>query len=476
MSPPHFTGRVLDCCGGCTARRGTLGLHADEDIKAGDGAGRLAMPPLANAHDHVRGVRPISVGGFDLPLEPWLLYMSGLPPVDPYLVAAAALGRQARGGLGSIMVHYTRPQDASRIGEELAVVARAACDVGVRVAIAVALRDQNPLGYAPDAVLLERLDPADRALARDKLMRNPKPPREQIGLVDELAAQVKDDLVTVQYGPYGLEWCSDALLRLVAEQSARTGRRVHMHLLESPLQREYLDYAFPQGPVRYLDEIGLLTPRLSVAHGTHLRPDEMALLAERGVIVSINCSSNLVLRNGIAPMVDMHRHGVRLATGLDGFSMDDDDDALWEFRLAYMLHRGRGLADGVPLGALLQAACQTGREAVSGLAAAPLQAGGPADWLELDYGAIAADVVLETDEASLLAHRAAGRPIAGLVVAGRQVVQGGTVLGVDLPGIEQELAAQVQHGAGEFKSWQQVCGRIRARMAGFYAAGLHRCG
>jgi len=480
VAPRRIAGRLLDCCGGCAARPGTLhlrdgGITGFDEGAAGGGEGRLLMPPLANAHDHVRGVKPSAIGGFDLPLEMWLLYMTGLPPVDPYLVAAAALARQARGGLGSIMIHYTRPQDASRVGEELEVVARAASDVGVRVAVAVALRDRNALGYASDDVLLARLDPADRALVRQKLLRTPAFPDEQVRMVDELADRIGSGLVTVQYGPYGLEWCSDALMRRVAERSVETGRRVHMHLLESPVQREFLDHAFPQGPVRYLDGIGLLSPRLSVAHGTQLREDEMALLAERGVIVSINTSSNLVLRNGVAGMAAMHRHGVRVATGLDGFSMDDDDDALRELRLTYRLQRGRGLEEGMPLGALMRAACQTGREAVAGLAPAPLGAGAPADLLEVDYAAVSEGVVVELEEARLLAHRATGRHIAGMTVAGREVVRAGTVLGVDLPGIERELDAQVRHGADALRSWQEVGGRMRARLGEFYAAGLH-CG
>lgn len=475
-----FGGRLLDCCGGCETRIASLRVEGDRIVAdtpaAADEGHRLTMPPVANAHDHVRGVRPISLGAFDLPLELWLLSMTGLPPVDPYLVAAAALGRQARGGLGSIMVHYTRPQDPSRLDEELVTVARAARDIGVRVAIAVALRDQNALGYAPDPVLLDALQPADRAQVEAKLLRAPTSPQEQVRLVDELAARIDDSLITVQYGPYGLEWCSDALLRLVSERSAATGRRVHMHLLESPLQRDYLDHAFPQGPVRYLDEIGLLSPRLSVAHATQLRAAEMDLLAERGVIVSVNTSSNLILRNGVTPMAEMHRRGVRLATGLDGFSIDDDDDALRELRLAYMLHRGQGLDEGIPLGALLQAACQTGREAVAGLAPAPLAAGTPADLLELDRTAFAGDCVVEVEDARLLAHRATARHIERLVVAGREVVRSGQVLGIDLPEVERELDAQVRHGAADYASWQQVSAGFRTRMRDFYAAGLHRGG
>ena len=468
------SGRLLDCCGGCATRPGTLHWEGPRfSAEAVEGGDRLLMPPLANAHDHVRGVRPASLGAFDLPLELWLLSLTGLPPVDPRLVTAAALGRQARGGLGSIMIHYVRPQYPDRLAHELRTVAAAAREVGVRVAIAVAMRDQNPLGYGPDAAFLGALDPAARALVESKLLRSPAPAETQVALVEALAAEVEGDGVTVQYGPYGLEWCSPAMLRRVAERSAETGRRVHMHLLESPLQREYLDVAYPNGPVRFLDEIGLLSPRLSVAHAAQLRPDEMEILAERGVIVSINTSSNAMLRNGVAPAAEMHRRGVRLATGHDGFSIDDDDDALRELRLFSMLHRGTGLGRGIEPGDVLRAACQTGRQAVTGIEPTPLSPGAPADLLELDRS-YAADIVVPFEDAPVLLHRATSRHIRRMVVAGRTVVADGVPLGIDLPEVERELDAQVRHGAGEYLSWQAAIGGLRHRLCAFYAAGLHR--
>jgi cytosine/adenosine deaminase-related metal-dependent hydrolase len=311
---------------------------------------------------------------------------------------------------------------------------------------------------------------------QSKLLRTPASPAAQVAWVEALAAEVEGPGVTVQYGPYGLEWCSDALLRLIADRSADTGRRVHMHLLESPLQREYLDSVFKQGPLRYLDEIGLLSPRLSVAHATQLRPDEMDLLAERGVIVSINTSSNFILRNGVAPAKQMHQHGVRLATGLDGFTIDDDDDALRELRLFYMLHRGTGLEPGISLGETLQAACQTGREAINGQQQGGLQPDAPADLLELDRSALTENLAVDVADAAVLMHRATARHIKRLVVAGRTVVQDGAVLGIDLPAVERELDAQVRHGAPDYTSWQQSIAGVSARMHGFYAAGLHRCG
>jgi cytosine/adenosine deaminase-related metal-dependent hydrolase len=432
------------------------------------------MPPLANAHDHARGVRPTSLGAFDLPLEMWLAVMSGAPVADPWLVVATALARQARGGCGAIMVHYTRPQDPTRVAAELRQVARAARSVGVRVAIAVALRDINALGYAPDETILAHLPPEVAEAVRARLLRAPAPPADQLALVEDLAAELDDPLIDVQHGPYGLEWCSDAMLRLVAERSALTGRRVHMHLLESPIQRAYLDAAYPGGPLRHLDAFGLLTPRLSLAHAAHLRPDEMELLAERGVAVSINTSSNLNLRNGIAPAAEMHRRRVRLVTGLDGFTVDDDDDALRELRLNWMLHRGAGLEEGWTLPALFQSATIGGYAVLGAPHAAPLAAGSAADLLVLRRDAD--DVLIPAEEPALLVQRATRAHVDRLVVAGRDVVRDGALARFDLTAATAELDAQVRANAEGARAWRQVATRYAAGLRAFYAAGLHRAG
>ncbi len=68
--------------------------------------------------------------------------------------------------------------------------------------------------------------------------------------------------------PNGMQWCSRAMLEGIAEASARTGRRVHMHFLETKYQRAWADQNCPQGAARYLKEIGLLTNRLTLAHAS----------------------------------------------------------------------------------------------------------------------------------------------------------------------------------------------------------------
>jgi cytosine/adenosine deaminase-related metal-dependent hydrolase len=442
---------------------------------AGAGAGLLAMPALANAHDHARAVKPVALGAFGLPLELWLAAISGAPRVDPYVIAAVALGRSALGGAGSVMMHYMRPQGGMSFVDEAREVARAASDVGVRIAFAVTMRDRNALAYGDDERTLLALPAKDRDLVRKRLAPRAAPPAEQVRLVEEVAAAIESPLVTVQYGPAGAQWCSDALLTAIAERSAATGRRVHMHLLETPYQRQWADQAYPAGMVKFLDSIDLLSPRLSVAHAVWARPDEIDLLADRGVTICVNNSSNLGLRSGLAPVREMLRAGVPLAIGLDGVGLDDDDDALRELRLGFFLHQGLGFEQWLDAGTLMRAACSEGRRAVTGLEEpAAIEPGSPADVLLLDYAAISRDVIAErVDDLSLVLARASRRHVRALYVAGREVVSQGRLTGVELDALEQEMAAQLRRGLAEFGDWQRTVLRMRAALTHFYASGMH---
>ena len=286
----------------------------------------LAMPALVNAHDHGRAVRTSSVGAGNKPLESWLVHLALIPSVDPYLAAAVSLANTALGGAGVVMMHYTRAQGFTDLPTEVAEVARAARDVGVRVGFAVAMRDRNPLVYGDSEPVLAALPAAARAEIERRLLRPPLSPKDYVALVDDVAAAAAGPLFDVQYGPNGVQWCSEALLEVIAEASARTGRRVHMHLLETRYQRAFADANYPDGMVKHLDAIGLLSPRLSLAHCVWARPDELELLAERGVTLVNNNSSNLHLRSGMAPVARMVERGCRVALGIDGSALDEDDD------------------------------------------------------------------------------------------------------------------------------------------------------
>lgn len=408
----------------------------------------FAIPALTNAHDHARATRSSSFGTAGKPLEIWLHMLALLPAVDPYLATAVSLARSALGGAGGVMVHYTRAQGLTDYVTEARQVARAARDVGVRIGFAPALRDRNPLVYGPSEPILAALKPEAREEITRRFIRTRMPVNEQIALVDAVAEACQSDMVDVQYGPAAVHWCTSELLEGIAEASARTGRRVHMHLLETRYQRGWADTNFPDGIVRYLDAIGLLSPRLTLAHCAWARPDELALIAERGATISVNTSSNLHLRSGIAPLAEMIRQGCRVALGLDGAALDEDDDALREMRLADLLHGATGFQTKVTRAQILNAALANGCRSVTNKDnGGTLAAGTPADILLLDWNMLDADRLrTDLDPLDLLFARSTARHISELIVAGETIVRDGRVLGIDHAAMNEDLLARFRHG------------------------------
>jgi cytosine/adenosine deaminase-related metal-dependent hydrolase len=176
-------------------------------------------------------------------------------------------------------------------------------------------------------------------------------------------------------------------------------------------------------------------------------------------------------------MRKMHELGVPFAMGLDGFSVDDDDDAFRELRLNYLLHQGLSLENGVPLSKLLHSSCYGGRFSVTGIeAGAGIAAGEPADLMVVDYSKITNDVFMPLDEAAILVRRATSAHLKQLVVAGRTVVSDGALTGIDLEQIQSELNAQMRDGMSRNRPWQQISDRFKENLRAFYSSGLHRCG
>jgi cytosine/adenosine deaminase-related metal-dependent hydrolase len=432
--------------------------------------GGLVLPALANAHDHARFTRLSQIGSFDTPLEAWLPYLSLIPSVDPWLCSAVSFGRSVRGGVGAAMVHYTRVQGLTDFPTEAKAVAKAARDVGLRIALAVHCRDRNPIVYSSHDKLLHELSSEACACVTRRFLRPAVPARDQIAMVEAVAAEIEGQGVTVQYGPAGVQWCTDEMLEGIAEASAASRRRVHMHLLETRYQRAWADRTYPDGVVRHLDRIGLVNERVSFAHCIWLRPDEMDIIAERGATIVSNTSSNLIVSSGIAPVAEMLRRGCKVAMGLDGLAFDEDEDALREMRLGYVLHKGIGFEARMTRAELLQFAFSHGRFAVTGErdggAIAP---GKPADIMVLDWDRLSDDLV-EPDVPALdvLLGRARNEHIKDLFVAGRHVMADGRVTGVDLPYLEGQLVAALRAAAGSTADIRAVMPELQAAIKTHY--------
>src|SRR3982074_1266353 len=299
-------------------------------VRSGSGGkGLLAMPALVDAHDHGRGLHHIGFGARDQNFELWRAALYAQPPIDPYLNAALAFGRLAQSGVGSVMHVYSSIR-VDRLLDDAEASARAARDVGVRLGFVVPLRDTQTLGYGSDEELLALHDSQDRKFVKETWLYPFPSPQAYMDLVREVAHRIEGPLVTVQLGPNSPQACSEALLEAIAEASSRDNRRITTHLLETSIQRKWADAKYPRGFIEHLCDIGVICERFTGAHGVWLRPNEVALLAERRAQIAVNPRHNFRLRSGVAPGVKCLSAGKRYNFSGCYYGFDDDDDALRE--------------------------------------------------------------------------------------------------------------------------------------------------
>jgi cytosine/adenosine deaminase-related metal-dependent hydrolase len=440
------------------------------------GRGLLAMPALVDAHDHGRGLHHVGFGARDQNFELWRAALYAQPPIDPYLNAALAFGRLAQSGVGSVMHVYSSIR-VDRIADDAEAIARAARDVGIRLGFVVPLRDRQTLGYGPDDALLEMHDAQDRAFVRDTWLYPFPSPKTYIDVVDEVARRIEGPDVSVHLGPNSPQACSDALLEAIAEASAHDGRRITTHLLETSIQREWADATYPKGFIQHLCDLGVICDRFTGAHGVWLRPDDVALMAERRAQIAINVSSNFRLRSGIAPVASYIKAGMPFCFGVDSFAFDDDEDALRELRIANWVLSPHDTDAPLTTKLLFEGWHRNGFLAVNGSSDYGVIApGAPADIVVLDYDQLSYDVVDGMiDPLELVLTRATARHVKSLYVAGREIVRDGRVLGVDLPAIEREVIAQARRHAERMRGLKPVLERSQATLKRFYVGGGH-CG
>ena len=117
------------------------------------------------------------------------------------------------------------------------------------------------------------------------------------------------------------------------------------HLAEGQAEIDRVVEATGMTSVAYLEHLGLLDDRIVAAHMILPTPEEIELLAKRGVGVAHCPQSNMKIGAGVAPVPKMIEAGVAVGIGTDGAGSNNDLDLLEEIDTAAKLHK---LASGDP--------------------------------------------------------------------------------------------------------------------------------
>lgn len=139
-------------------------------------------------------------------------------------------------------------------------------------------------------------------------------------LADALGGE--SDLVTVGAAVHSVRAVPvDELRRVAAELPDRLP--LHIHLSEQPKENADCLAATGRTPTGLLDDVGLLSPRLSAVHATHLTDDDVALLGGAGATIVMCPTTEADLGDGIGPARALADAGATLALGSDQHAVLD---------------------------------------------------------------------------------------------------------------------------------------------------------
>jgi cytosine/adenosine deaminase-related metal-dependent hydrolase len=421
-------------------------LPAEAGVEIIDATGKLVVPGFVNAHYHSHDV--MAKGLFEeMSFDIWTLHSNpanygprSLEEVRLRTLAGAA--ESLRNGITTIQDFLTVvPQDEAMVDTVLSAYEEA----GIRVVFAIAARDRAALDVAP-------FIPKDLPEAiRERIAGSDRKASDELGFI---ASQIKrlglhpTPRQTWALAPSAPQRCSQDLLEGVAALSREYDLPVFTHVYETRIQAAATRQQ-PSSPslIDVLARAGLMNERLNIVHGVWLAAYDIAQIAEAHARVVHNPVSNLKLKSGVAPILDLHRAGVDIALGCDNYSCAETQNIFLAMRMLCLLPAVTDPEPG-PVNAAyaLRAATLAGARAV-GLSdkVGAIKPGMTADLMILDLKEPA--FVPFNSAARQIVFAEAGRAVETVLVGGRLVVRNRRLVTVD----EATLAAEMEKIAPEFR-------------------------
>ena len=191
----------------------------------------------------------------------------------------------------------------------------------------------------------------------------------------------------IQYvvGPHAIYTVSGPLLQWIDKFACERNVLVNLHLAETEEEVKNSIEKFGLSPVRYLYKLGVLSPRLIIAHGIYVDDDEIRMLADHGVKVIHNPASNLKLVSGIQfKFKEMKKAGIKVGLGTDGCSSSNNLDMVETMKLASLIGKAwRKDPETLTAEEMFEAATSTGAD-ILGLNAGRVKEGTLADLVLID--------------------------------------------------------------------------------------------
>ncbi|WP_330175456.1 formimidoylglutamate deiminase [Streptomyces sp. NBC_01498] len=403
----------------------------------------LTLPGLANAHSHafhraLRAKVQVGSGTFWTWREMMYQVASRLTPDTYHALARAVYAEMALAGITAVgEFHYlhhapggTPYDDPNAMGEALIAAAQ---DAGVRITL---------------------LDTAYLSSGISKRRGGKPPEHHQVrfsdgtahtwadrvtALADRYAED--DDHVRVGAAVHSVRAVPAEQLSTVAEWAEARRAPLHVHLSEQTAENDACLATHGRTPARLLADHGVLGPRTTGVHNTHLTDEDIALLGATRTGTCMCPTTERDLADGIGPARRLQRAGSPLSLGSDSHAVID---ILEEARALELDERLRSRTRGHwTAAALLAAATADGHAALGRPDAGRIERGALADLVTITLESVRTAGQVPRLGAETAVFAATSADVRHTVVGGRHLVRDGAhTLIPDVPGaLARSIAA-----------------------------------
>ncbi|MDR1952919.1 MAG: amidohydrolase [Clostridiales Family XIII bacterium] len=228
------------------------------------------------------------------------------------------------------------------------------------------------------------------------------------------------------------------VVRQLAEYTAKTGTRMHVHVSETKSEHEgCMERHGGLTPTAYLNDLGIFDTETTAAHCVWVDERDMDILAEKGVTVASCPVSNLKLASGVCDIPALLGRGINVAIGTDSVASNNNLNMVEEMKFFALLNKER---KGDPT-------CVTTRETVDAATVTGAESQGRDDCGRIEAGCRADLIVLDLSEPHLhpvhdlynnLVYAASGSDVTITMIDGKVVYDDGTWPTIDIERVKAE--------------------------------------
>jgi formimidoylglutamate deiminase len=297
--------------------------------------GRALLPGLINAHSHafqrvIRGRTEYRTANNKDSFWTWreMMYSAAvrLTPEDVYDASRMAFLEMALSGITAVgEFHYLHRapdggayDDPNLIAKE---VVRAANNVGLRIALlrVAYARSGYETEVTPQQIRFIENDPetylknAERLIADLERGNGPTSMNSRGVLPDGRACAA----AWIGIAPHSVRAVPLNYLKDIVDFANERRLPVHMHVAEQPAEVSACIEEYGRSPIALLATEGLLGERFTAVHTIHVTPKAVHMIAEARALVCACPTTERNLGDGIVPVDDFFKQGVRVALGSD---------------------------------------------------------------------------------------------------------------------------------------------------------------